>query len=73
MGTSDHLGVVVTKYTRTPILKPKVILKRSYKEFKAEDFLKDVNNSDIDKDVTAKHDIEDAALEFETKTLLLPT
>ena len=65
VGTSDHLGVVVTKYTRAPIMKPKVTLKRSYKVFKVEEFLKDIENSDINYAVTAKNDIEEAAFVFE--------
>ena len=42
VGDSDHLGVFVTKFTRSPSIKPKTIMKRSYKEFVAENFLNDV-------------------------------
>ena len=66
VGTSDHLGIFITKYTRAPILKPKVTLKRSYKDFNAEDFWKEVVDSDVNKDEMAI-DIEGAALEFENK------
>ena len=65
VGNSDHLGVVVTKFTRAPIIKPKVVLKRSYKDFKAEEFLKDIIDSDINNSVTNKNYIEEAAAEFE--------
>ena len=65
VGSSDHLGVVVTKYTRAPKIKPKVIMKRSYKNFKVEDFLNDINSSNINEEVTTINDLEDAALKFE--------
>ena len=71
MGTSDHLGVVATKYTRAPILKPKVVLKRSYKAFNVENFLSDINCSDINIVVTALDNVEDAACEFENKFRLI--
>ena len=65
VGNSDHLGVVVTKFTRSPMIKPKTIMKRSYKNFDVESFLNDVINSDINKNVTAHNNIEEAAEEFE--------
>ena len=65
VGSSDHLGIVVTKYTRAPKNKPKVVMKRSYKNFKVEDFLKDITSSNINKDVTAITNLEDAAFKFE--------
>ena len=71
VGTSDHLGVVATKYTRAPILKPKVVLKRSYKAFNVENFLSDINCSDINIVVTALDNVEDAAREFENKFRLI--
>ena len=43
VGDSDHLGMVVTKYTRSPSLKPKTIMKRNYKDSELEEFLKDVD------------------------------
>ena len=66
VGASDHLGVVVTKYTKTLSFKPKVVKKRSYKNFKVENFLKEINSSNINRVVTSCTDVEDAALEFET-------
>ena len=65
VGNSDHLGVVVTKFTRTPKIKPKVVMKRSFKEFKPEDFLKEINHSNFNQDVTAAENIEEAAFIFE--------
>ena len=66
VGNSDHLGVVITKYTKAPKIKPKVIMKRSYKNFLVEEFLKDINSSNLNEDVTAINNIEEAALKFET-------
>ena len=40
-------------------------MKRSYKEFKLEEFLKDIKDSDINNSVTSKDNVEDASLEFE--------
>ena len=37
VGDSDHLGVVVTKYTRSSHTKPKTVMKRSYKNFNIPD------------------------------------
>ena len=42
-GSSDHLPVMVTKFSREPKSQPKMIKKRNYKNFNAVDFLKDVN------------------------------
>ena len=66
VGNSDHLGVVITKYTRVPKSRPKVIMKRSYKDFNVENFLNDIYNSNINENVTSKDDVETAAFEFET-------
>ena len=64
VGNSDHLGVVLTKYTRAPKPKPKVVMKRSYKHFKTEDFLNDINSRDINVDVTCESSLEQAATKF---------
>ena len=66
VGDSDHLGVVVTKFTRAPKLQPRSITKRSYKYFNVEHFLTEVLNSSINKDVTDSDNLEDAAEIFET-------
>ena len=67
MGDSDHLGIVVTKYTRAPALKPRTVIKRSYKYFNIESFLTDILNSDINDAVCAHEDLEGAAEVFENK------
>ena len=41
-GSSDHLPVIVTKFSREPRTQPKTIKKRNYKNFSIEDFLTDV-------------------------------
>ena len=63
---------MVKKFSRAEPLKPKNVIKRSYKNFIIEDFLVDVANSDIDKEVTACDNVEDAATVFEQafKTIL---
>ena len=65
VGESDHLGIVVTKYARVPVLKPRTITKRSYKNFSIEAFLTEVLNSSINKDVTSCNTIDEAAEVFE--------
>ena len=65
VGDSDHLGVVITKYTRALAIKPRTVTKRSYKYFNIEEFLTDVLNSNIDNKVTACDDLEEAAEVFE--------
>ena len=65
MGESDHLGIVVTKYSRSEPIKPKTVTKRSYKKFDVEKFLTDILNSTIDKDVTACTNVEEASKVFE--------
>ena len=52
IGDSDHLGVIVTKYSREQLDRPKTVKKRSYKNVNVENFLEDVLNSDINKNVT---------------------
>ena len=66
VGASDHLGVVVTKYTRADAAKPKVVKKRSYKNFTIENFLNEINSSNINNVITSCTNVEDAALKFET-------
>ena len=72
VGESDHLGIVVTKYTRAEPIKPRTITKRSYKKFDTEKFLTDILNSSINDDVTACDNVEKAAEVFEKsfKTIL---
>ena len=65
VGDSDHLGIVVTKFSRAEPMKPKTVKKRSYKYFNMENLLVDIANSNIDRDVTECDNIEDAAKVFE--------
>ena len=72
VGNSDHLGVVITKYSRATKTKPNTVKKRSYKNFLVEDFLTEVMESDINRVVTACNDVDAAAEIFEEmfKTIL---
>ena len=65
VGESDHLGIVVTKYTRAPALKPKTVTKRSYKYFSIEHFLTDILNSNLNEAVCNHEDLEEASKLFE--------
>ena len=67
VGTSDHLGLVVRKFSKNVKSKPNTVKKRSYKDFIIEDFLTDVMESEINQAVTNCKDIDEAALEFETR------
>ena len=67
VGNSDHLGVVVRKYAKVEKSKPNTIMKRSYKNFKPEEFLTDILESDINNVVTACEDLDSAAELFEEK------
>ena len=67
VGTSDHLGLVVKKFCRAEVTKPRTVKKRSYKSFCIEQFLNDVLESDINKTVTANNDLDEAANLFEEK------
>ena len=64
-GDSDHLAVVVKKFTKAPVTRPQTVRKRNYKYFSVGDFLVDVYNSDINSTVTAKDDLEEAAKVFQ--------
>ena len=67
VGCSDHLPVMVTKYSREPRSQPKTIKKRNYKNFKAEDFLNDVSehvaNGSFDR-ILHNQDINEASAIF---------
>ena len=67
-GSSDHLPVMVTKFSREVKSQPKTIKKRNYKNFNVEHFLSDVNehiehvvNKSFDK-VLHNQDINEARL-----------
>ena len=67
IGNSDHLGIVVRKFTRVERSKPNTVMKRSYKSFKVEDFLTDIMESNINRAVTAHAELDKAAEIFEEK------
>ena len=52
VGNSDHLGVVITKYTKVLKSKPNTVMKRSYTNFDVEKFLTEIVNSDININAT---------------------
>ena len=64
-GDSDHLSVLVTKYTKELKRKPHTVLKRNYKNFDQDAFLNDVRNSTINQDILKCNDIETAAETFQ--------
>ena len=64
VGDSDHLGVRVLKYCRTPIVKPQAIRRRCYRKFSIEAFLTDIFHSNINASVTSHETIEGAAEAF---------
>ena len=64
-GDSDHLAVIVTKFTKAPVTKPQTVRKRSYKHFSVGNFLTDIYNSGINERVIAENDIEEAAKVFQ--------
>ena len=59
-GTSDHDAIAYTRYSKEPHGPSKTIRKRSYKNFKREEYLKDVGNLDFS-DVYSCLDVDDAA------------
>ena len=46
-GNSDHLAVITTKLSKEVNCRPPLIKKRSYKHFKAEEFLFEIRNTDF--------------------------
>ena len=63
-GDSDHLAIILTKFSKELRNKPQTVMKRSYKNFNAGMFLQDIQNSDINKKVT-EATVEDAAKIFQ--------
>ena len=64
VGNSDHLGVQITKYFRTPAFQPQVTKRRVYKYFAVEGFLTDIFHSNINNSVTTHNNIESASEAF---------
>ena len=65
-GSSDHMPVMVTKYSRELRSQPKTIKKRNYKHFSATEFLKDINelaqNGGFDRVINNNNSDEASAL-----------
>ena len=64
-GDSDHLAVMVTKFTRELRLKPHNVLKRNYKYFNLVEFLTDIQQSSLNQKVLNCEDLETAADTFQ--------
>ena len=64
-GDSDHLAVIVTKFSKESPNKPQAVLKRNYKNFDPVGFLMDVQNCCINEAVTACNNLEEAANAFQ--------
>ena len=64
-GDSDHLAVIVHKFTKELQHKPSAVLKRSYKNFDPHSFLLDIQNCSINDAVTSCEDINEAAQTFQ--------
>ena len=64
VGDSDHFGIRILKYCRSPVSKPQAIKRRSYKNFSVESFLTDIYYSNINVSVTSHESIEGAAEAF---------
>ena len=62
-GNSDHLAVLVTKYSRQLRQDPKTIKKRNYRYFNSVDFLTEVSRTSFDR-VTQCNNIDTAAALF---------
>ena len=65
LGSSDHMGITITKYTKELKIKPSTIKKRSYKLFDKERFVQEIKYTDFSKVLTSEN-IEEAAEEFST-------
>ena len=59
-GTSDHDANLYTRYSKDPAPPARTIRKRSYKNFKEDDYLRDVSKLDFT-DVYESKDVDDAA------------
>ena len=60
IGSSDHDALLYTRYSKEPTPPSRIIRKRSYKDFKAEDYITDISNIDFS-DVYQSKDVDDAA------------
>jgi len=64
-GDSDHLSVIITKFLKEKIGRPKTVRKRTYKDFNVELFLNDIVISNIVFSVTSCNNLEEADENFE--------
>ena len=62
-GSSDNLAVITTKFSSEIRNQPQVVRKRSYKDFKNENFLREIRYTDFS-EVIAETDIHLAATKF---------
>ena len=62
-GDSDHLAIIIIKYSRQLRVEPKLIKKRNFKNFNPANFLTDIFNTDFSK-VTSSDDPDMAASLF---------
>ena len=60
-GDSDHLAVIITKYSKELKTKPQTIKKRNYKNFDVATFLNDVKDSKINEEISRIEDLDEAA------------
>ena len=60
-GTSDNLGVVVTKFIKVNNKGPQTIKKRCYRLFDIESFLSDILNSRLNEIIAGYSNLDDAA------------
>ena len=58
---SDHLGILIKKFTEFPVSKPESVKKQNYKEFNIEKFLMDIYKSEINTIVTGGRTTDAAA------------
>jgi len=65
VGNSDHLVIVIKKFSKFPVSKPQSVRKRNYKNFNLESFLTDINQSELNTIVTGAETIDSAANAFE--------
>ena len=66
-GSSDHLPVIITKYSRELRSQPKTVRKRSYRKFNVEHFLHDVYSHSINgsfQKILDSHDVDEASKIF---------
>ena len=60
-GDSDHLAVIITKYSKELKTKPQTIKKRNYKNVDVSTFLNNVKDSKINEEISRIEDLDEAA------------